>query len=295
MRDFLRWAKKNGIALFGMTILSFSVFIFLIDFTASHSADELGASLASVLFCIAIALIMVDRLSMWRQSEETRERLVRDLLSQVTSSAVRAVDELRYHGWLDETLREEKNSLDSATLAGADLSDANLERANLRYANLQDAYLARANLEGADLVGANLQGAYLNDANLKWARLSDANLERAYLPHTNLLGAHLYDTNLQEAVLFEANLQGARLIGANLQGAMLLEANLLRTNLRRANLEGVHIAAETLTSVTNLDGAILPDGSTLEQWALNLLEEDKITEEIYKTFMELPRSQEEEE
>lgn len=224
--------------------------------------------IAPELFGIGVTVLIIDYSYEQRQKQEIRERLTRDLLSQVTDSAVRAVDELRYHGWLDEVLQKVKGSetrvgitqkslLEDAKLSGANLegvnlqkghlAGANLQRANLMFANLQEAHLWRVNLQEARLMKANLQGAYLEDAKLQKAGLWIVNLQGARLPGANLEGAYLNSANLEGADLRRTYLKGANFKGANLRGSNLLNAT--------------PFDMDQLLQAKSLEGASLPDGT----------------------------------
>jgi hypothetical protein len=144
------------------------------------------------------------------EREAKREDLIAQMGSQILGDAIRAVEELRRHGWLYD-----------GSLQGANLGGANLQGASLGGANLQEVILSRANLKGASLVGANLQATYLVEAYLGSANLTSADLQGAYLQEARLLS-----TRLQKANLAEANLKGAILAGTHLKGAILAKANL---------------------------------------------------------------------
>jgi uncharacterized protein YjbI with pentapeptide repeats len=177
-------------------------------------------------------------------------------------------------------------SLQEAILQNAFLQDANLQRATLRYANLQEANLQEAslqeasllyaNLEEANLVGANLQeaslqGAVLEEANLEEANLREASLQgailhKAYLQEASLQNAFLQNAFLQDAFLQRANLEGVNFQRADLQYAFLQEANLQEANLQGANLYRATVTDEQLADAQSLQGAIMPDGQTYEDW-----------------------------
>ena len=146
---------------------------------------------------------------------ETKRHLIEQLSSKVNEKAVRAAEEMRARGWLQ---------------------DGSLEGAKLWRANLAGAILHNANLAGADLWGANLVGADLQGANLTGAKLNNANLTDADLQDANLANADLFDTNL-----IGTDLQGANLTGVDLEHANLAEENLphiTMTDLRDAILRG---------------------------------------------------------
>ncbi len=67
----------------------------------------------------------------------------------------------------------------------------------------------------------------------------------------------MIDADLRGTELVNASLIGAVLEGANLSGADLSGAN-----LKRANLRGATISDEQLAQAVNLEGTILPNGTT---------------------------------
>ena len=173
-------------------------------------ALNLATELAGALVTYVLLQLVIGR----REEEEAkRTGLIAQMGSQVLGDAIRAVEELRRHGWLH-----------NGSLQGANLEKANLEGADLVGANLQEALLRGVNLQGANLQMANLRGASLDQANLQGIDLSRANLERANLIWANLQRADLVGANLQGAFLVMTDLQGAGLLGTNLQGATLNEA-----------------------------------------------------------------------
>ncbi|MBZ0300821.1 MAG: pentapeptide repeat-containing protein [Anaerolineae bacterium] len=145
----------------------------------NFSTEMFGAFLTFMLLTLVLG------------TRQEKERLIRQLRSQVNEAALQAAEELAARGWL---------------------ADGSLKGANLRRANLQGAGLEYANLQGASLRGTNLQGT-----NLTWANLQGASLKRA-----NLQGANLTWANLQGASLWDANLQGASLGAASFDEKTIL-------------------------------------------------------------------------
>ena len=232
-----------------------------------------------VVTSVGITVLIIDRLyanrDRERQTQDLKERLVREAGSRSNNIAISAVEQLRDKGWLegDDGLLEGAN-LFYANLKKVDLFRANLQGANLVGANLQGAFLDEANLKKAHLdgaklkkasLGADLQEADLSEANLKGAFLTDGDLRNAKLFWTNLQNARLRNTDLQGAVLMQANLRGADLIRANLRGAKLILGNLQKANLQDADLQGAILGAVYLQGAnlngTNLEGTILPDAT----------------------------------
>jgi uncharacterized protein YjbI with pentapeptide repeats len=122
----------------------------------------------------AMTFVLIDMILRVREKQEAEEqeiqsrkdRLTRELRSEINDVARRAAEELRGLGWLID-----------GTLNGARLHNANLQGADLREANLQRADLYAANLQGADLRGAVLRKAYLGLANLRGAYLNRAKFD----------------------------------------------------------------------------------------------------------------------
>lgn len=138
------------------------------------------------------------------QIEQEKEHLIRRMGSKINSEAIRAVEELRAHGWLED------GSLQGAYLGGANLKGANLESANLQgaklhLANLQNANLVRANLQRADLWSANLRNAIMEVTVLENTGLKHADMQRAILSAAYLQGANMSNANLHEVKFDDAD------------------------------------------------------------------------------------------
>ena len=238
-----------------------------------------GTEMMGVAASIGIAVLFIDRLyanrDRERQTQDLKERLVREAGSRSNDKAISAVEQLRDKGWLegDDGLLKGAN-LFHANLKKVDLFRANLQGVNLVGANLQEAELDEANLKKAHLdgaklkkasLGADLQEADLSEANLKGAFLTNADLRNAKLFWTNLQDARLRGADLQGAVLMQANLRGAKLIGADLRGARLILGNLQKANLQDADLQGTILGAVYLQGANlngaNLEGTMLPDAT----------------------------------
>jgi hypothetical protein len=107
------------------------------DFYANVSVDCLS---------IAFAILVIDRLNERRAETERKAQLIREMGSSDTGIALRAVQELRAHGWLMD-----------GSLRGVVLMDANLQGSNLWAADLQ----------GSMLISTNLQGVFMHNADLR--------------------------------------------------------------------------------------------------------------------------------
>ena len=154
-------------------------------------------------------------------------------------------------------------NLGGANLGGADLSMTALGEADLSWADLTNAALTNANLGEADLGGAALTNANLTGAILRGAMLRGANLSLADLGGAILSLANLSLADLGGANLTEADLGGAILTNANLTGAILRGATLGGAILTNANLSGATVTKAQLDTAAFLQGATLPDGTTV--------------------------------
>lgn len=168
-----RWLKQPGNPVRATTwIIAGMVTLAVWLISGNSVVDDMRGEITG----IAITIILIDELVIYRNRLERKQELFQQIHSRVTDSAVEAVRLLRENGWFDEI---DKNRLQVVEWAKVDLVGANLERANLGAANLEGAYLAGTNLQGAKLMEANLKEAYLWGANLEGASLAGANLEGA--------------------------------------------------------------------------------------------------------------------
>lgn len=183
--------------------------------------DELYANLGSEMASIALTILIIDRLNQRREQRQHKRRLIREMGSRDSSTALRAVDELRASGWL---------------------TDGSLVHADLKYANLEDAILD----------GADLRSAYLTFANLRRADLRSARLEQAILRQADLQEALLLNADLRHTKLLDANLQHAKLQGAQLAGASLVNAQLKGAR---------GLTDDRLAECARLQNAVMPNGT----------------------------------
>jgi hypothetical protein len=102
----------------------------------------------------------------------------------------------------------------------------------------------------------DFSGADLRKVNLRNTNLPGINLRGAILLGANLSGADLANSNLSEA-----NLGGD--IGDGRDRASRLRAKLKDANLSGADLSGAQVADEQLAMAKSLQGATLPDGTTV--------------------------------
>lgn len=105
----------------------------------------------------------------------------------------------------------------------------------------------------------NRDNTYHSVVRLSYADLSDAELENVHLEEVNLWCANLENTNLK----------CAHLDGANLPYAFLNNTVLDEASLEHANLEYAVVRPEQLKSARSLKAAIMPDGTTYEEWVSN--------------------------
>jgi len=106
---------------------------------------------------------------------------------------------------------------------------------------------------------------WLTDGALRGTALCQAQMENA-----DLMGADLRNVDFHQATLDFADLRKARLNGSKLSRASLQRANFDHTDLTfadmyKANLRGAqNLTEQQLSSVQQLLGAIMPDGSTYD-------------------------------
>jgi len=135
------------------------------------------ANIAASLVTITIAALTIDWLGERRAEKQLKAQLIREMGSSDNGIALRAVAELRAHGWIED-----------GSLRGAYLFQANLQSAELRLADLQGANLHAADLRKANLYSADLRGADLLDVDLRGAYLIKAKLKDVkYLMNGQLL------------------------------------------------------------------------------------------------------------
>src|SRR5690554_1826316 len=119
---------------------------------------------------VAVTLLVLNRMAEAREKRRYKQDLIYRMGSSVNAEAIRAVEELRRHGWLTD-----------GSLRAARLWDANLEGAEMPFSNLSCAKLANANLSSARLWGANLSDALVWEVNFSNADLANSDLSNAIL------------------------------------------------------------------------------------------------------------------
>ena len=186
----VRWF---GFLLFLLSI-SFGVTGYLSQhksFSMSSLWGDFYANISTELVSIAITVLFVDFLYSRKSKEELKKQLIREMGNANNVIALRAVNELRAHGWLrDGTLKNER--FYNSDLTNADLKDANLSGVSFtdvifRKANLANAKLNKASIIGCDLSGANFARADLEDLNSNfkhdtnvWQHLLDTQFKSAF-------------------------------------------------------------------------------------------------------------------
>jgi len=234
--------SRNVLLILGFVALFTSISSSLVGSIASSDWWEgwLQNFSTEVMGAIMTFILFEQIVGKGQEEKSEKGRLMRQMRSQVNVEVIRAVEELRANGWLQNKelshIDLNKANLEGVNFSSVNLEGANLRGANLKNANLQNAYLGAADLQNANLEAANLQGADLYNANLRGARFKNA----------KLAGVYLWDTNLTDVDLSGLDLQGSNMTFTNLQG----------TNLTGANLDNVNLRGAKLNQQT-----ILPDGS----------------------------------
>lgn len=183
--------------------------------------EDMYTNLGAELTSIAITVLIIDKLAQRREAVNEVERLIREMGSKDSGTALRAVEELR---------------------ARNALSDGSLVRADFKYANL----------EGADLSGADLRGAYMSFAVLRDCDLRDADLRGATLREADLENGLLLNVRLDESHCHKANLSNARMHGASMRGA-----DMRRVSFSGAR----GLSDETFSAAGQLRKATMPSGA----------------------------------
>ncbi len=248
---------------------------------------------AGMFIGIIFNVLLVDRLLHYRIKQASTRNLQESLAwtagSRVNSVATRAVDEIRWRGWIGQRELPDRTFIPTiGILKGRNLSFANLKDANLTRASLQDTHLSNTNLSNATLYYANLTGAFMAGTNLEKAYLRFANLtnvmiettktaeadfehailRKADLQYCDFKGANFKNSDMSNANLAQVNFSNANLENANLYGANLGFSNLSGTNLSDANLTNVFLAQDNFTGAI-LTGCDLSDAVILEPLKLD--------------------------
>ncbi len=191
-------------------------------------------------------------LIMWFKEPGRRGQLLWQLYGEDSETALKALDELRERGWLEDR-----------SLRGVDLREANLSGADLREVDLEEVNLGYANLEKADLSLAELAEAVLVEANLKEANLTETNF-------------------------YDANLRGANLIGASLDGTLLDRADLKFATITEEQLRQADaLAGAIMPDGSSYDGRFRLEGDLVEAAELGFeLDDPESMAEFYAIPLE---------
>jgi len=90
--------------------------------------SELLIGLVPEAIGIVFTVLIIDQLYQQREDQKEKNRLFREMNNQDSGIVMRAVSELRAHGWLED-----------GSLQGVGLGDVNFEGVNLKRANLSGA------------------------------------------------------------------------------------------------------------------------------------------------------------
>lgn len=155
------------------------------------------------LLSICATVLMLNLLAR-RREERThqqilKQRLIFDVSSSSNDIAKRAIEEMRYQGWLSgENSLLKGARLSGANLEGADLRNANLEGAELSATNLKSSNLQNVNFRSCDLYGTNFENSNLAFSDFQEAQLISAHLNSCLLYDANLKSAYVYDVTFDE-------------------------------------------------------------------------------------------------
>ena len=209
-----RVRDTNITRLVGFCLLLFSLCLGVLGFMKTHPRDlcfsnlvtDFYANISTELASIAITVLIIDYLNERREQRKLLGSLMREMRSEDNGFALRAVVELRAHGWL---------------------SDGTLKNAYLRRANLYRANLHEAVLPGSFMQKANLKLAYFGDADLQNTDLREADLTRATFKRANLEGANLQGAILESTKFIDTNLFNAKFPNDQLHVIESLEGSIM--------------------------------------------------------------------
>ena len=210
-------------------------FLFAVSLGAERSLSDAISSLLPEAVGIAFTVIVIDRSYAFRQTQQLKKQLLREMTGSDYGLAMRALKEMRSNSWVQDGSLVGADLADAiltnANLTNADIRHSNLSRAKLKNSNLHMARLTASNLSYVDLSGSDMEKAVLErvnilQADLKQSYMWQANLSRAYLAQVDMQDAILVEADLHEAFLHGVDLRGANLSGANLTGAILRDVKL---------------------------------------------------------------------
>lgn len=165
-------------------------FLFSVD-GPLYSEDGFKTNLYTEFLSILVTVGLLNYLAKRRERQQEESQIKKYLLSKVRSKvhheAIRGIEEIRDHGWLEGV----NGILQQERLVQADLHNAKLSRANLNRTDLRNCNLQKVSFWDATLIDADISYANLERAALVLANLTSTNLQRANLSNTNLKGANL--------------------------------------------------------------------------------------------------------
>jgi len=186
---------RNILIAFGIVALLVLVSVYLFTGTL----QGFWVNVATEIIGIALTIVFIDYYYRQREEKELKERLIREMGSSDNADALKAVGELRSHGWLQD-----------GSLAGKNFVYANLDNANLILANFENCFFGSASFRNAILHSANLKNAHLHNTDFRSASLFGVNLEGATLQNakikqTKFRGTNLHNSDLEDKQLIYAN------------------------------------------------------------------------------------------
>ncbi|WP_229075215.1 pentapeptide repeat-containing protein [Actinoplanes sp. DH11] len=229
-----RVAKIFGVV--GLLMLLF--FLWPDTWPAKELVNDLYANASTSLLSISVTVLLIDRLNESRAAQQDRKRLIREMGSGDSATALRAAKEIIAGGWsTDGSLRGAdlaRANLAGVRLGAADFTEANLTNAVLLEAEMPQARLHRALLKGAQAEQCVLKGSDLSGANMAKIGLAGANLESVTIDgDCELLRAEFQGASMRNAIL-----AGAQMEECDLRGCDLTEADLRTASLRKATVSG---------------------------------------------------------
>jgi len=202
-------------------------------------------TLAVGLLIIAIGLVVGSKVNRNSIVQDYIPNIVTEIISiAVTVLIIDSLNERRSRKELKDRLKRQIWSKDQGLALNAInelrangwLTDGSLEDINLPYAVLDRAELKEAVLNGANFHRASLRKAYVGHAHLRNCDFSQADLTLSIFNHSDLTGS-----DFTNAILDDASFEDAILMGATIEREQILCAKSFR-------------------------GAIMPDGSSYEEW-----------------------------
>ena len=151
-KRFVRWLPFAKILGFlSLTIGLFGTIEGPIPYPPILGLSEFHRKISTELVGIGMAVLIIDAANERRAEQQLKAQLIREMGSNDSGIALRAVKELDAHGWL----------LDGS-LRGADLTGANLQTARLDRIDLQKAHLDHVNFQGTWLAACRRDKDGLN-------------------------------------------------------------------------------------------------------------------------------------